>query len=382
MNFNWVGVSGQRTTKLSNFSLKQSACIASDTASGVAMERYSHPVGKQEARKNRDAILDELPLGSLAAQMHMEVVEENDTALVLTAAILRKCPENDEALYWKAFVENGVFGREFDRMTEEWTSSDPRLLYQMQYYALTDEMRFALALRAAEMHYGAAMVVAGFYHEHGLGTDCDIDQAAIWYSKAAEAGEPGAMFRMSKLLGEEAPPIDEQTGLLDMDVGATREWFQDQGVSESNFFVFGRFATIYAAVHGELGSVGKAFVGPRMICKDDPAKLVFYNRVLNSLFDLGVLDRSVLPDDDQWFETTRDMYACVIREERFRASALAWMYFAPQLPWKLGKDLTRVIGRLIYAARIASFEDFHVDQERALNDQGASPGITGMCVVF
>ena len=226
------------------------------------------------------------------------------------------------------------------------------------------------------------MLVVGFYNEHGLGTDCDVDQAAMWYSKAAEAEEPGGMFRLSKLLGKEMPLIDEQTGLLDRDVGSTREWLGDQEVSESTFFAFGRFAVVSAAVYGKLMGVGRAFAAAGQVCKDNPAMFLFYHRILNSLFDLGVLDHSVLFDDDTWFKVSRDMHACVLRENRFRTSALAWMHFAPQLPWKLGKDLIRVIGRLIYAARIDSFEDFDVDQDEALSDQEASAGMTGMCVGF
>ena len=59
---------------------------------------------------------------------------------------------------------------------------------------------FALVSRAADMNYAPSFQIIAEYHEKGIGTDVNIDEAIKWYARGAEVGDGYAAFRLSVLV--------------------------------------------------------------------------------------------------------------------------------------------------------------------------------------
>jgi uncharacterized protein len=58
---------------------------------------------------------------------------------------------------------------------------------------------FDNAKEAAKAKDHLGMVVYGYYHQFGIGTKLDLEEAAKWYKRAADAGEPQGMHNLAAL---------------------------------------------------------------------------------------------------------------------------------------------------------------------------------------
>ncbi len=54
-------------------------------------------------------------------------------------------------------------------------------------------MAFTYIEKAAKLNIAKAMFALGYFYEHGVGTDENLENAVWWYKKAAQAGDAKAI---------------------------------------------------------------------------------------------------------------------------------------------------------------------------------------------